>query len=249
MELSNISTWMRINKLSANPKKTEYMIIGHPRKINKIEVHEPLRLNDSDIKQRVTNTKSLGIIVDEGLNWKRQYKTVHNKSRGGLQSLRRLKSILPQSSLRNIYRALIESHIRYADVIWGSLSNTKIEFLQHLQDRAVSMIHTSRIKDNWTLKFLSVKQLITFDCAVMAYKIVNKLCPENLWNKFNLGSHNSRYNTRFCRNIHIPKYNLEYAKKGFSYSALKTWNEIPLSIRELPTLFHFKKQLKMYLMS
>ena len=57
------------------------MITGHPRKINKIEVQEPLRLNYYDIK-RVTNTKSLGIIVDEGLNWERQYKTVHNKGRG-----------------------------------------------------------------------------------------------------------------------------------------------------------------------
>ena len=74
------------------------MIIGHPRKMIKIEVHEPLRLRASDIK-RMTNTKSLGIIVDEGLNWERQYKTVHNKSRGGLQSLRRVKGVLPQSSL------------------------------------------------------------------------------------------------------------------------------------------------------
>ena len=42
MELSTISTWMRINKLSAvSKKKTEYMIIGHSRKINKIEVQEP----------------------------------------------------------------------------------------------------------------------------------------------------------------------------------------------------------------
>ena len=80
--------------------------------------HEPLRLNDSDVEE-VTNTKSLGIIVDEGLNWERQYKTVHNKDLGGLQSLRRLKSILPQPSLNYVYRALIESHIRYADVIWG----------------------------------------------------------------------------------------------------------------------------------
>ena len=67
MELSNISTLMRIIKLSANPKNIEYMIIGHPRKINKIQVHEPLGLNDHDIK-RMTNTKSLGIIVDEELN-------------------------------------------------------------------------------------------------------------------------------------------------------------------------------------
>ena len=142
MELSNISTWMRINKLSANPKKTEYMIIGHPSKINKIEVHEPLRLNDSDIK-RMTNTKSLGIIVDERLNWERQYKTVHNKSRGGLQSLRRLKSIRPQSSLSDVYRAVIESHIRYADVIWGNLSNTQIEILSPRQ----SSLYDSCVQD------------------------------------------------------------------------------------------------------
>ena len=60
MELSNISTWMRVNKLSANPKKTEYMIIGHPRKTNKVKIHEPLRLNGSDMK-RVTNATYLFI--------------------------------------------------------------------------------------------------------------------------------------------------------------------------------------------
>ena len=146
---------------------------------------------------------------------------VHNRSRGDLQSLRKLKSILPQSSLSNVYRALVESHIRYADVVWGSLSNGKIESLQRLQDRAVSLIHTSRVKDKWTPKILSVEQLTTFDRAVMVYNIINKLCPENLWSKFNLRSHYSRYNTRFYRNIQIPKYNIEYAKKGFSYSGFK----------------------------
>ena len=35
--------------------------------MNKFEVHEPQRLNESDVK-RVTNTKSLGINLDEGLN-------------------------------------------------------------------------------------------------------------------------------------------------------------------------------------
>ena len=131
----------------------------NPRKANRIEEDETLRLNESDIK-RATNTKSLGIIVDEGLNWERQYKTAHNKIRGGLQSLRRLKSILSQSSLSNAYLALVESHVRYADVIWGSLLDTKIESLQRLQDRAVSMIHTPRIKDNWTPKFYHMNSLL-----------------------------------------------------------------------------------------
>ncbi len=55
-ELINISEWMRLNKLSANPSKTEYMIIGHPRRTNNIEVRDTLKLNGSDIK-RVNKTK------------------------------------------------------------------------------------------------------------------------------------------------------------------------------------------------
>ena len=111
------------------------------------------------------------------------------------------------------------------------------------------MIETSRIKDEWPNSFLRTEQLVMFDRAVMAYKIMNRLCPENLWNKFQQRSHYSSYNTRFCRDLQIPRYDLEYAKKGFSYSALKVWNEIPIKIRELPTLGQFKKQLKTYLMS
>ena len=247
-ELTQISEYMRLNKLSANPQKTEYMIIGHPRRTNKVEIHETLRLNGADIK-RVKKTKSLGVIVHEGLNWEEQFKTIKGKVSGGLTSLKKLKNILPQSQLSNVYRALVESHIRYADVIWGSLTHSKKESLQRLQDRAIFIIETARIKDKWSNNLLSAEQLVMFDRAVMAYKIMNRLCPENLWNKFQRRSHYSNYNTRFCRDLQIPRYNLEYAKKGFSYSALKVWNEIPISIRELPTLCGFKKQLKMHLMS
>ena len=44
-ELAQISEYMRLNELSANPQKTEYMIIGHPRRANKVEINEALRLN------------------------------------------------------------------------------------------------------------------------------------------------------------------------------------------------------------
>ena len=98
--------------------------------------------------KRVANTKSLGIIVDEGLNWEQEFKTVYNKSRGGLESLKSLKNVLSQALLSYVYRVLVESNIRYADVIWGTLSNSKIESLQSLQDRAISMTHGARIKDN-----------------------------------------------------------------------------------------------------
>ena len=94
-ELLNISEWLRVNKLSANPKKTEFMVIGHQRRMNEIDDLLPLELNDSGIK-RVEKTKSLGFIIDEGLKWKDQYKSLTGKLAAGLSSLKELKDVLPQ---------------------------------------------------------------------------------------------------------------------------------------------------------
>ena len=148
---------MRVNKLNANPQKTEYMVIGHPRMVNKVEISEPLNLNDSEIK-RVAKTKSLGVVVGEWLNWDDQFNKVKGKVSCGLKSLYKLQNLLSQSQLDHVYRALVESHLRYANVIWGSLQTTKLNTLQHLQDRARSIIDKAILKDSWSHNWLTVEQ-------------------------------------------------------------------------------------------
>ena len=60
----------------------------------------------------MNKAKSLGVIIDQGLNWEDQFKAIKAKVRGGLASLKTLKNIVSQSQLSNVYRALVESHIR-----------------------------------------------------------------------------------------------------------------------------------------
>ena len=67
-ELSSLSESMRLSKLSPNPKKAEFMVIGHQLKSKNLELPEVLKLNSSCIK-RVNKTKSLGVIADGKLNW------------------------------------------------------------------------------------------------------------------------------------------------------------------------------------
>ena len=86
-ELLNISEWMKINKLTANPKKTA-------RKVSKMNVSEPQMLNNSEI-MRTKKTKSLGDIVYVGPNWEQQFKVVKGKVHGGLSSLEKLKNLVP----------------------------------------------------------------------------------------------------------------------------------------------------------
>ena len=87
-------------------------------------------------------------------------KVIKNNLKGGLSSLAKLKNILQQMKLDQVYRALIESHLRYNKIAWGNLSQTKQSQLQRLQTRAKKLIDDAKHKDGWTCTWLTVKSLL-----------------------------------------------------------------------------------------
>ena len=80
-------------------------------------------------------------------------------------------------SLCDVYCALFESHIRYGNVVWGSLSSTELQTLQRLQNRALSIIASARYKDPWPKNWLNFENLILVDQPMLVYKILNKAMP------------------------------------------------------------------------
>ena len=134
-------TLIRQNKLSTD--KTEYMVVGHKRQTNRI--HGPLEVNINEANQTGQKVKYLGVTVDENLTWNEQYKNLKSKFIDSLSSLRKLKNIPLRTKLDKVYKALPESHLRYRDELWGSLSYTKLDHLQRLQTRARTLIESSRL--------------------------------------------------------------------------------------------------------
>ena len=122
--------------------------------------------------------------------------------------------------LLQVYKALVESHLRYADVVWESLSETKITALQRLQNRAFEIIQGSKIKDFFIRPTLSMDQMFQFDRSVLMYKIINKICPESLNDKFAERSSISKYDTRNKADLQIPRLNLDFSRKSFNYTGL-----------------------------
>ena len=91
---------------------------------------------------------------------------------------------------------------------------------------------SSKIKDAYNKNILNVNQLMTFDRAVMTFKIVNQLCPEGLQNKFIERSALSKYNTRNMRDLDVQKLKLEHTKKSIFFTGPKAWNSITQVIRD-----------------
>ena len=199
-EIDNITEWLRQNKLSLNTAKMEYMVVGHKRQTNHIPGPLEVNVNGEPIK-RAQKVKYLGVMVDENLTWNEQYKNIKGKIKNALTSLWKLKNILPQSKLDQVYKALLESQLRYSDELWGKLSNTKLDHLQRLQNRARTLIEGSTLKDGWRCNWLSVSNLIKFDRAVLIYKITNGLCPDNLKGRLATRSQISNYSTRNCLDL------------------------------------------------
>ena len=67
-DLNNVQKWLLANKLCLNLIKTEYLLIGSKQKISKL-TNDPVIQIANRLVNRVTNKKSLGVVIDQYLLW------------------------------------------------------------------------------------------------------------------------------------------------------------------------------------
>ena len=74
-ELIKINSWFKSNKLSLNISKTNFIVFTNSSQIEKF-----IDINiDANVIERVYETKFLGVIIDNKLNWKSHITQVRNK--------------------------------------------------------------------------------------------------------------------------------------------------------------------------
>ena len=74
-ELKNITLWLKVNKLSLNVQKTKLMVFQRKQK----QVKELNIVINGITIERVELFNFLGLIIDEGLSWKRHTDVVRSR--------------------------------------------------------------------------------------------------------------------------------------------------------------------------
>ena len=123
-ELSNRSTWFKVNKLSLNIDKTNYMIFKNRhsnRNYNDIHIF----IDNSELS-KVSHTKFLGVIIDESLTWKSHNSHVSNIVSKHCGILFRLKHVLPCTTLFSLYNTLVLPHLHYSNIVWADSNNCNL---------------------------------------------------------------------------------------------------------------------------
>ena len=86
----------------------------------------------------VSETRYLGLILDERLTWKPHIEHVRNKALGGMAALRPITGRRSKLSLKNkvlLYTSMIRPIMTYAAPVWGYARPKLIERLQVVQNR------------------------------------------------------------------------------------------------------------------
>ena len=88
--IDNLEDWVHCNGLTLNLKKTKYLIFSR----SKEALPCPLNISQTPI-ERKTETRFLGVIVDESLNWSRDVKTVIAKMSQYVGIMYKMKNYCP----------------------------------------------------------------------------------------------------------------------------------------------------------
>ena len=107
-ELSKISEWLKLKKISLNFAKTNYILL-RPRQ-KPITVSDTITLDNIAV-QKVEVTKFLGVLLDQHLSWKYHINHVAKKVSKTIGIISKARFFLSSKSLLSLYYTLVYPYL------------------------------------------------------------------------------------------------------------------------------------------
>ena len=251
-DMLRLTDWFRANKLSLNLNKTNCILFKYPG----------CQANDNfglvvggERLSTVRQTKFLGLLIDEKLNWVDHVKHISNKITSGLYMLNRVRNLLPIEQKRMLYMSFVNSHFIYGLMVWGPMvlasERKKLVKQQKKAIRAIvnvpSQTHTSPLF--LSQKILKLDDLIELEISKFVFGFVHGTLPVPLLSLFKTNEQVHTYNTRGKANPRIAKHSSTIHSKSFLTKCPSIWNSLCYDIKNSSSLNSLAKKFKKSKMS
>ena len=157
-ELSTVSSWLASNKLSLNVAKSNFLSFSFIK-------HTTIKLNINNIPLiEKQNTKYLGVIIDNKLDWKTHIQAVNTKLSKGIGLLSRIRHYVPKNVLKSLYYSFINPHIEYSLLNWSCTSKTNLECINTSLKKVIRIITFNKRQDH-TLPLFHKNEILPLMCS------------------------------------------------------------------------------------
>ena len=209
--------------------------------------------------------KLLGVQVSSNLDWSTHVEKLCNTLRQRIGILKRIKHKVPVSKLKILAEAIFTSKIRYAIAVYlnprmgeEESMNENLRRLQVLQNDMLRVIigkkrsaHVNMSKLRKEMKVFSINQLNCYHTLVEAHNIVKFKSVEDLYTKLVPDQTEMIEDNRQTRSMTRGDLKVPIKPKekcvGFSWTAPKLYNKLPLDIRNSESPNSFKHQVKRWI--
>ena len=190
-------------------------------------------------------------MFDEQFKWDTHVSYLASKLSCSVGVISKLRYYTDTQTLLQVYNSLVGSHLNYALIAWGSASKTTLQPLRVLQNRAIRFISRASIYHRLDIDFLNLRILKLDDLYKLAlskfmYLYYHDKLPDYFSEFFAVAKVTHRYETRSRLNPNINFRPIDCNKVSMQrlirFTGPKTWEEIPLRIREL-RISVFKKEI------
>ena len=186
--LKTLNVYMLLNKLHINMDKCCFIDF---KPSSHDDNNYSIKINNTDIEQ-VSETKFLGVTIDDNLNWNAHIKQLSKKLSCSAGILNTIKDNIPAELYKNIYYTLFESHLSYGITVWGGVSNNKIAPLFKLQKKCMRILFGD--KEAYLNKFRTCARAREFGNQILGQEFYERESSKPLFNKHSIMN---------VRNLHI----------------------------------------------
>ena len=249
--LDSVYSWLTLNRLSVNPNKTEYLLIGTQQQRSKI-TDSSLSFHGTALVP-VSSARNLGVVFESDLSFDQHISNVCRSSFYHIRQLRQIRPSLDLNSSIQLANALVSSKLDYCNSLFYGLPDTSIKRLQRVQNSLARVIFPSlKRSDHITpalvkLHWLPIHKRIKFKIATITFKVLKNRQPSYLLDL--LQPHNPQRSLRSSDKLLLdtPKIKTALATRSFSHAAPSVWNSLPFDLRNSSSLHSFTTHLKTHL--
>lgn len=176
-DIHKIMEWFGKNCIFVNPHKTKFLCFRNPHK--HVSLDRPLYLHKSTCAtceceplQTDSVVKYLGLFLDEHLTWNNHVEHLRKRLRTMAALIYNLRGKCPLNLRITIYKALVESVLRYGITLYGTCSEHKRQTINKLIKRLSygTVLHTASAKEKYSkLGILKVREMFRFSVVLRHY--------------------------------------------------------------------------------
>ena len=209
---------------------------------------------EGQIVSEISETKFLGVIVDNKLSWHAHIKYIAQKISKSVSLLRMVKFTFPRKNLKTLYHTFIYPYFNYCNLIWGSANSTQLRPVILLQKKCIRIISKSNYYQHTDplfkeLNLMKLSHIYSYNCAKFIFLCYNNSNYNIFRQKLIQNNSVHRYETKSAHLLRKPFVRLEKFMKSFLNKGIDVWNSLPYDIKMVKSQVTFKIKVKKHILS